>query len=124
MADKYISTKKVFDAVTVLASGNTTSEVIDLNKYKPEGFFSLQITLTDAGTGKFTFLTSNDGIDYYTPTGSSDIVAAHTVASGPATDGKDTYIVDTPFLVRYLKIKVEETSTTDPIIVTATLAIQ
>jgi len=124
MSDKYISTKKIFDAETVLASGNTTSEAADLNRYKPEGYYSLQITLTDAGTGKFTFLLSNDGVDYYTPSGSSDIVTSDTVGSGPNSDGKDIYIVDIPFLVRYLKIKVEETGTADPIVVTATLAIQ
>lgn len=123
MSDKYIHTIKLFDAQTVAASQSATTSAIDLNKYKPEGFLSLQVKLTGSGTAQFTFLLSNDGVDYLTPTGSSDIVTAHTVSSGPSSDGKDIYLLEIIAVTRYLKIKVLETAAAE-IVVTATLVIQ
>jgi len=123
MSNKNIFIRNIFSAVTVDAAGNEVSEAIDLDDYKPEGFFSLQITLTGDGTGKFEYQLSNDGTNYFTPSSGSDIVTAHTVASGPGGDGKDIYTFQ-PELAKYMKIKVTETVEANTITVTADLAIQ
>ena len=79
--------------------------------------------LTGSGTGKFEYELSNDGVNYLTPSSAADIITAHDVTTGPASDGKDLYSFS-PELAKYMKIKVTETSTTDGIVVTAILALQ
>lgn len=118
-----VRTMIVFNAETVAASGNSSSAAINLNDFKPNGYFSLQITLTGSGTGKFEYELSNDGVNYLTPSSAADIITAHDVTTGPASDGKDLYSFS-PELAKYMKIKVTETSTTDAIVVTAILALQ
>lgn len=118
-----IKTKLVFETETIAASGTAYSEVIDLNDYKPVGYFSIQVELTGAGTAQLTYELSNDGLTYLTPSTAVDIVTAHTVASGPGSDGKDIYSF-APELAKYLKITATETSTTDPVVLSAMLAIQ
>ncbi len=129
MAENTVLTYELFKGVTIAASGSLTSPPIDLRGIHPSGFFSLHvIDLTDDGTGKFTYEVSNDdnadgaGV-FVTPTTADDIVLAHTKASGPGGDGNDLYSF-TPETARYIRIKCEETGTSDPVVVTATLAIQ
>ena len=123
MADQYINTVLLFDAETIALSADSTSDAIDLNKYRPEGYFSLQVTLTGSGTAKIECLQSNNGDDYLVPSGGEDIVTAHTVASGPGADGKHIYRFY-PKPVRYMKIKVTETGGANAIVVTIRLAVQ
>jgi len=123
MSDRYLHTELIFNAETVAASANSISSAIDLNKYRPEGYFSLQVTVTGTGTAKIEFQLSNNGADYYEPSGSDDIVTAHTATSGPGADGKDTYRFE-PDPARFLKIKVSETAGAAAVVVTATLLVQ
>lgn len=55
---------KIFDTITVTASGSARSVPLDLKAYTTEGFFSLQIALTGDGTAKFEYENSNDGETY------------------------------------------------------------
>ena len=122
MGDNIINTKLIFDAVTVAASADSTSDALDL-KNRPEGYFSLQVTLTGTGTAKIEYLLSNNGSDYLVPSEAEDIVTAHTVASGPGADGKDIYIFE-PEMTKFMKIKVPETGGANAVVVTITLAVQ
>ena len=122
MGDNIINTKLIFDAVTVAASADSTSDALDL-KNRPEGYFSLQVTLTGTGTAKIEYLLSNNGSDYLVPSEAEDIVTAHTVASGPGADGKDIYIFE-PEMTKFMKIKVTETGGANAVVVTITLAVQ
>jgi len=122
MGDNIINTKLIFDAVTVAASADSTSDALDL-KNRPEGYFSLQVTLTGTGTAKIEYLLSNNGSDYLVPSEAEDIVTAHTVASGPGADGKDIYVFE-PEMTKFMKIKVTETGGANAVVVTITLAVQ
>jgi len=54
MTDRYLHTELIFDAETIAKSANSTTDAIDLNKYRPEGYFSLQLTVTGTGTAKLS----------------------------------------------------------------------
>jgi len=123
MGEGTIYTEKIFDAEAILANGNSSTNAIDLRDKRPSGQFSIQLELTGDGTATVEWLGSNNGVDYLVPSTVSEIVTGFTKTSGPGSDGKDIYSF-TPKLCRYMKIKVTETTTTDAIAVTATLAIQ
>ena len=116
---KSIQVKEVFSAETILASGVATSDVIDLTL--SSGVVSLQIALTGDGTGKFEYVASNDGVTYVTPDSVSDIVTAHTKTTG--TSGVEIYPLAIA-AVKFIKFTMTETSTTDAVAVTATLAVR
>jgi len=119
-----IHTLKLFDAETIIAGGDTESNVLDLDfDYHAAGYFSFQIALTGDGTAKIEYLLSNDGVNYLEPSSAADIVLAHTKVSGPGTDGKDIYSFQ-PEIARYMKIKITETGAADAITVTGFIAIQ
>jgi hypothetical protein len=118
-----IRTFDVFKAEAIAASGDATSGVVDMNQNQPAGYFSIYIELTGTGTAQVVYELSNDGVNYLTPVSASDIVAAHTAASGAGANGKDLYSF-TPELARYIRIKITETGGANPIVVTAVLAIQ
>ena len=92
----------VFSASALTQNTSLTSEAIDLNLYKPQGYFSAQVTTAGAGTVKVEYLLSNDGTTYTTPTGASDVVTAHTA-------GTDNYKIE-PMVAQYMKIKITETN--------------
>ena len=103
-------------SLEIAASGNDTED-IELYKYRPEGFASLQITITGSGTAKITHLSSNDGTTFNTFDGATDIVTAMTAGSA-------IYQFDLPF-AKYLRLKIEETGGANSITITkAVLAIQ
>lgn len=112
------------NAVTVAASGSSTSTAIDFGAIKrtwqPDGYFSIQVTLTGSGTAKFEYLISNDGVNFIEPTSASDIATGFTATSGPSSDGKDLFEFS-PEPCRYMKIKVTETGTSNSVVVTVTL---
>ena len=122
MSDNTINTRLIFAAETVTAGADSTTDAIDL-KNRPEGYFSLQVTLTGSGTAKIEYSLSNNGSDYLTPSTAEPIVTAHTATSGPGADGKDIYIFE-PEMSKFLKIKVTETGGASSIVVTITLAVQ
>lgn len=123
MSDGYLHTELIFNSENIAKSANSTTDAIDLNKYRPEGYFSLQVELSGSGTGKFEYLLSNNGVDYMEPATAVDIVTAHTATSGPGADGKDIYYFE-PEPARFMKIKVTETGGSNSIVVTATLLVQ
>jgi len=121
---EHINTNAVFASTAIAASGTAYSQIIDLNNFKPDGYFSLHITAASGtGTAKIEYEISNNGTAFLEPTSASDIVLAHTVTSGPATDGKNIYSFD-PEMCRYMRIKITETGGANPITISATLAIQ
>ena len=123
MSAKTINTVLIFNAETIAAGADSTTDAIDLNKYRPEGYFSLQLTISGSGTAKVEYLLSNNGVDYMEPSSGEDIVTAHTATSGPGADGKDIYVFE-PEVARFLKIKISETGGVASIVAIATLLVQ
>lgn len=112
-----INIENVFTAQVVTADTTVKSAVINLSTlFKPNGFFSLQVTATGTGTCKITYELSNDGVTYVTPDSASDIVTAQTVAN-------DFYSF-APELAKYMKVVLEETGDVNPITITAILGVQ
>lgn len=121
---KPIRTYTVFSAVTIAASGTSTSTAIDLNGVARNGNFSLQVVLTGSGTAKFEYSYSNDGTNYIIPASpTGEITTGHTVTSGPGTDGKNIYPFS-PQFGRYMKVKATETGAANSVTITCTLAVQ
>lgn len=120
-----IYVKKIFDAQTVAAGGDETSDAVDLGGLSGPGYFSLQVEITGTGTAKFEFLLCNNvttyGGDYLEPSGSVDIATGVTATSGPGSDGKDIFSFS-PILGRSLKIKCTETGSSNDVVVSAWLA--
>jgi hypothetical protein len=125
LRDREITVIKLFDAQTILASGNSSQpgEGIDLQRYAQNGFFSVQYLITGDGTAKIEYNLSHDGATYIEPTSATDIGSSLTKTTGPGSDGKDI-LTFSPELSRFLKIKVTETGGAQSIIVTLWLAIQ
>ena len=116
-ADNNIITNATFVARTVTAGATIKSIAIDLGRqFKPDGFFSLQVTATGTGTVQITYELSNDGVTFVVPGTATDIVTAHTA-------GSDIYSF-APMMAKYIKIVLYESGGVNPIIVTATLAVQ
>ncbi len=121
----------IFNSRVVAASTTQRSVPIDLSSLKPAGFFSLHVSVTSgSGTAKIEYELSNTklkcndpAVVYVTPSSATDIVTAHTVTSGPDSDGNDSYSFE-PELASCLKIAAAETGGINPITLTATLDIQ
>lgn len=114
-------TNKVFDAITITASGVAKSVPLDLQAYAKEGFFSLQIELTGTGTTKFEYEISNDGETYIAQIATADqIVSGFTATSGPGSDGKDIISFE-PEPAKRMRIVCTEIGTSNSVVVTATL---
>ena len=118
-----IYVQKIIDAVTVSASGSTTSDAITLSGLGNLGYFSIQVQVTGDGTAKVEYLLSNDGTTFLEPTGASDIAAGFTKTSGPGSDGKDMYTFN-PMLSRYIKIRVTETGGADSVTASVWIVVQ
>ena len=113
-------TNKIFDAITITASGVARSVSLDLQAYAKEGFFSLQIELTGSGTAKFEYEVSNDGETYIIQTAAADqIVSGFTATSGPGSDGKDLISFE-PEPTKKMRIVCTETGGADSVTITAT----
>jgi hypothetical protein len=117
--------EEIFTAEVVAAGETAYSRIFDVAKLA--GNASLQITMTGDGTGQFEWIGTLDEdavvAEFIKVNNANDIVTAFTKTSGPGSDGKHVY----PFsvsLVKRLAIKVTETSTSDPITVTAIIALQ
>lgn len=129
MAQKTVMTVELFNAVTVAAGGVLRSVPIEIAKWGLDGFFSLHVTVfSGSGTAQIEYELSNDdntdgAAVWVTPSSASDIVTAHTDASGPGSDGNDLYSFS-PETARYMRIKVTETGGAQTITITAVLALQ
>ncbi len=130
-AKQNIQDSRLFSATVVAASATVKSVPVDLKGFKPDGYFTLHVSVTSGtGTVKLTYELANTtkrctdpAVVYVTPSTASDIVTAHTVSSGPGSDGNDLYSF-TPELGVCMKIVAEETGTSNPITITADLAVQ
>lgn len=115
-----MTTVTTHSAVTIDASGSSSSDAIDLQRRGIDGYFSVQVNISGSGTAKVEYLLSNDGVTYIEPTSASDITSGFTATSGPGSDGNGFFSFQ-PEPARYMKIKVTETGTASSIVATVTL---
>jgi hypothetical protein len=94
---------------TILPSGVYLSDAFDASQL--QGNFSLQWTITGAGTLKIEVLVSNDGVNFHEL--DADIAVGQLVGTGMAAF--DVTVCN------QLKLKFTETAGADPIVVTARL---
>jgi hypothetical protein len=112
----------VFNAAVTAASGTTTSAPINLDSaYKPDGFFSLQVTTSGSGTAKITYQLSNDGATYVTPTNAAG-TAVDDIAT--ALTAGNSFHGFSPPLAKWMRLVITETGTSNSVTVTAVLAVQ
>jgi len=100
----------------ILASASDTSDAIELWRYRPDGYFSLQWTITGTGTAKIEYNVSHDGTNYQEPVGATDIATGQTAGTNSASF--------TPIIAPYIKIKVTETGGANAVTVTCILCLQ
>ena len=103
-------------AVSVAASDSSTSAAIDLEQWRPTGYFTVYWVLTGTGTAKFEYLVSLDGTNYVEPSGASDIASGKTAGSD--------IVSFTPVVAPYMKIKVTETGGANAVTATVYLCVQ
>ena len=111
-AEQEMTVKYVFTNQSVTASGNVTSEIIDLSKIAGEGFFAIQIyngELTESPTLTVQYQLSIDGTDFLEPSTAVDICTSFATSGGPGSDGKDIFYFE-PEPAAFMKIFVQETA--------------
>lgn len=121
------SVKQAFSAVEVAADNSEYSDIFPASKLA--GNASIHIEVTGDGTLTLELVGSNDqsataATSFIVPNGTTEIVTGFTKTSGPGTDGKHIYRINTNVLVDRLAIKATETGTTDSVTITAWLALQ
>lgn len=105
-----IYTKRLFNSESLTNEAGRSPAVV-YERYKPDGYFSLQLTVTGAGTVKVEYEISNNDADYIEPSTATDIVAAgFGVTSGPASDGK-TIVSFQPPISKTMRIVITATGT-------------
>lgn len=106
----------------IAAGGSAESLIVDLRNQV--GYFGFYINLNGDGEAKITYMVSFDlGGTWVTPNDSYPVVENFIKTSGADNDGKD--VVSTgPIAAPHIKFKVEETSGTNQINVTAYLGTQ
>ena len=118
-----MKTATLFTSEVIIASAFARSEVIDLDAYVKDGFFSIQLILTGDGTAKVEYEVSNTGFDYVTQSDAEDIiVSGFTKTSGPGSDGKDLISFDVEPSSK-MKIKITETGGADSITISAAVLV-
>jgi len=113
-----ITTHKLFDAVTILATKDSTSEAVDLREIAQNYDFSVEYTTTGDGTAKIEYLVCSTLDGTYLNTGTdigSTLAAGHDILNFAANE---------PHLAPFMKIKVSEDGGADPIVVTLYLNVQ
>jgi len=120
--DVYI--RRLFNAESVSASGSSTCSAIDLGNYAKNGYFSLHLQVTGAGTVKAEYLLSNinDSDMFKEPSTAVDITSTFGATSGPDSDGIDLITFE-PEVARWMKIKITEDGGAAAAVVTAYIAI-
>lgn len=99
-----LSTLTSANSLAISTSGTLTMKSIDLNVYKPEGFFALTLSSTTTGGGsvKAEYLVSADNSTFQEPVGASDIFSTHT------SSATSNYSSFEPPVARYLQLKFTE----------------
>ena len=116
---------------SISASASSTSSAIDLAELvgdnsraiRPDGFFSLQYTITGDGTAKIEYLLSNDETTWVEPDAATDIATGLVKTSGAGGDGKG-FVSWTQDVSKSMKIKVTETGTSSAVTAVLVLAVQ
>ena len=116
MITNSVNVNKVINAQTIAANGSYSSPILDMNLFKANGYFSLQVTVTGSGTCKFEYLCSNDGENFVEPVGASDISSGVTAVTSAITSF-------TPIPCAYMRIKCTETGGANSVTVNAWLCI-
>lgn len=118
-----IKTLKIFDDITISGSGWVESEPLSLQG--AEGYLSMQTEVTGDGTVDVEYYMSLDaGNTFVRPTEGNAITTGLTKTSGHDSNGKHAFTIDEVVLTPWFKIRVTETSTTDPVNFTAYLGLQ
>ncbi len=120
-AEQEVVIFNLFYLQTISAGESVLSDFINMEN--ATGFFSLQQVISGSGTIKWTFLLSNDGINFLTPSEASDIATSQSSSSGPNSDGKDIFSFS-PLTAKYMQIKATETGGSSSATITGYLAIQ
>ena len=115
-----IKVVRTHNAVAIALSQNAASDIIELNRYVSNGYFSLQYYVTGDGTVKFEYQLSNDGVNFVEPSSASDIASSITKTSGPGSDGRDLVSFSPP-PAAYMKIVATETGGANSVTVTLDL---
>ena len=102
--------------VNLVADGvntNTiTTRAINLDSYKPAGYFSIELQVEHTGTvTKVEYETSNSGINFQEPTNAIDIVTTVTSNSGPNVDGVVLASFEPP-ISQYIRLKITSSGLT------------
>jgi len=100
-----------------------STRVLDLDKLRATGYFSLQVTITGGGVYTIKEKCSLDEQFFRTPEGVPDIATELTSTSGPESDGHLFIPVDLGAMTKYLQFEVVETSGTSGGTVTILLGI-
>ena len=118
-----ISNFIIFNAKSIAANANASSEKLDLRSLAANGVFSLQYEITGSGTVKFEYLLSNEdaATNMIEPSTATDIGSSLTETTGPGSNGKDILSFE-PEVARWLQIKCSVTL--DTAVVTAWIAVQ
>jgi len=118
-----ISVQTVYTAL-IAKSESGLSSVINLSNLPADGKMLLDLTITGDGTAKAEYLVC-DTVDgtFIEPSGATDICTGHTKVTGAS--GRNLYKIDswTPFLNKFMKIKITETGGVNTITPTVKLVI-
>ena len=99
-----------------LALSGVASKIIDLDAYKPEGFFSAQASVTGTGTVKLAYAITNM-VDQSLFSADTDILVGAVAAAHHHEEFS-------PKICRYLKITATETGGTNAADVNVALVVQ
>ncbi|NCC52745.1 MAG: hypothetical protein EOM20_16215 [Spartobacteria bacterium] len=106
--DTHVVTLWTSNAVT----SNAYSRVIDVNDYKPESGYALQLHVSDTGVlTRCVYELSNDGVYFMREQDSSVICSNWQATSGAYTNGFGMFKF-TPAPTRYMRFRVEATGGT------------
>ena len=113
-----IETFTLFHNQAISAGSAAVSEHICLDCQFLTGKFSLQARVAGDGEARFDYELSNNLVDFVT--GASSIATGVTKTSGPGGDGKVLFGF-TPEIGEFIRIKVAETGSSNPIIISVWL---
>lgn len=75
MAQNMVNYKKIFSAEAITKGTSVyATPIIDLQDWRPEGYFGLQVYLTGGGTLKLEWFISADGKNFLCPTGYDNVI--------------------------------------------------
>ena len=131
---KRIEKNRVFDSTLVAASATSTDRVgstINMAQYGVDGSFAAQITVSGSGTATIGFKCStDDDINFYTPSASTAISTALTIGAGltatgsPSSDGNYYIPITNIPLCKEMSFYITETGTSNTVTVTMDFCFQ